>query len=233
VGLVVAAVPFLSDWRLGVRGFDVDAAEQLTSMQEAFGAVYRRLADKADAAFPGVPMLATGHLTCLGSAGAPASPLRPGDALCVGGRLTVSPGTAPGAPHVVLEWSSDPVADMVADAALATLLALEGPPGGVLAAESAHEAARGSPAEEGARWRLFQAMLAAQFGPCALDEDAATLTLGDAAEAEARAEARAVVSLRTGEVLCDDQARRERIAKVFERIGNALLPLALPAQPED
>jgi len=169
-------------------------------------------------------------------AGAPASPLRPGDALCVGGRLTVSPGTAPGAPHVVLEWASDPVADMVADAALATLLALEGPPGGVLAAEEAHEAARGSAAEEATRWRLFQQMLAAQFGPCALDEDAATLTLGDAdgeAEAQARKEPRAVVSLRTGEVMCEDQARRERIAKVFERIGNALLPLPVPPQPED
>ena len=70
VGLVVAAVPFLNDWRLGVRGFDVDAGEQLASMQAAFGGVYRRLADKAAAAFPGVPMLATGHLTCLGSAGA-------------------------------------------------------------------------------------------------------------------------------------------------------------------
>jgi hypothetical protein len=125
---------------------------------------------------------------------------------------------------------------MVADAALATLLALEGPPGGVLAAEEAHEAARGSAAEEAARWRLFQAMLAAQFGPCALDEDAATLTLGDAegeAEAQARKEPRAVVSLRTGEVMCEDQGRRERIAKVFERIGNALLPLPVPPQPED
>jgi exonuclease SbcD len=70
VGLVVAAVPFLNDWRIGVRGFDVDAGEQLASMQDAFGAVYRRLADKAEAAFPGVPMLATGHLTCLGTAGA-------------------------------------------------------------------------------------------------------------------------------------------------------------------
>jgi cleavage and polyadenylation specificity factor subunit 3 len=168
-------------------------------------------------------------------AGKPASPLRPGDALCVGGRLTVSPGTAPGAPHVVLEWASDPVADMVADAALATLLALEGPPGGVLAAEAAHEAARGSAEEEAARWRLFQAMLAAQFGPCALDEGEATITLGDAGEdeAKARAEVRAVVSLRTGEVICEDQGRRERIAKVFERIGNALLPLPVPAQPED
>jgi hypothetical protein len=33
--------------------------------------------------------------------------------------------------------------------------------------------------------------------------------------------------------MCEDQARRERIAKVFERIGNALLPLPVPPQPED
>ncbi|MBM4359430.1 MAG: exonuclease subunit SbcD [Deltaproteobacteria bacterium] len=70
VRLVVAAVPYLNDWRIGVRGFDVDAAQQLTSMHEAFGRVYAELAAKSEALFPGVARMATGHLTCLAERGA-------------------------------------------------------------------------------------------------------------------------------------------------------------------
>lgn len=69
VALVVAAVPYLNDWRIGVRGFDVDANTQLDSMHEAFGRVYTELADKAETLFPGVPRMATGHLTCLPTRG--------------------------------------------------------------------------------------------------------------------------------------------------------------------
>lgn len=70
VRLVVAAVPYLNDWRIGVRAFDATAAEQLESMHEAFARVYSDLANKAEAAFPGVPRIATGHLTCLATRGA-------------------------------------------------------------------------------------------------------------------------------------------------------------------
>jgi exonuclease SbcD len=69
VQVVLAAVPFLNDWRIGVRGFDASPDEQLTSMHEKFTEVYARLADKASAAFPGVPVVATGHLTCLAQRG--------------------------------------------------------------------------------------------------------------------------------------------------------------------
>ena len=69
VGLVVAAVPFLNDWRLGVRGFDATAEEQSDGMHTAFRDVYLRLADKAEKGFPGVPLMATGHLTCLAARG--------------------------------------------------------------------------------------------------------------------------------------------------------------------
>lgn len=69
VRLVVAAVPYLNDWRIGVRGFDVTPAEQLASMHEAFAAVYAGLADQAAAAYPGAPLMATGHLTCLAERG--------------------------------------------------------------------------------------------------------------------------------------------------------------------
>ena len=66
---VIAAVPYLHDWKLGVRGFDASAGDQLASLHDAFRGVYARLADKAEAAFPGVPLVATGHLTCLATAG--------------------------------------------------------------------------------------------------------------------------------------------------------------------
>jgi exonuclease SbcD len=70
VGLVIAAVPFLNDWRIGVRGFDAGPDEQRASMNERFREVYAALADKASRAYPDVPLLATGHLTCLATAGA-------------------------------------------------------------------------------------------------------------------------------------------------------------------
>jgi cleavage and polyadenylation specificity factor subunit 3 len=165
---------------------------------------------------------------------APRSPLRPGDALSIDGRLTIAPGTAPGAAHVVFEWLSDPVGDMIADAALATVLSLDGPPPGVMAAEAAHAAAAGTSAEEGTRWRLFQAMLAAQFGPAQLDEDAGTITLGGGEPVEGEwVEPAVVVSLRSGGVVCEDSGRKERVAKALERIGLAICPLAPPPKPLD
>lgn len=70
VEVVVVAVPFLHDYRLGVRGFDDPADDQRASMHEAFRAVYTRLADRAEACFPGARLVATGHLTVLECAGA-------------------------------------------------------------------------------------------------------------------------------------------------------------------
>ena len=69
VEAVVAAVPYLHDWRLGVRDLDATADEQRHSLGDAFRGVYSRLADAASAEHPGVPLLATGHLTCLAKAG--------------------------------------------------------------------------------------------------------------------------------------------------------------------
>ncbi len=67
---VVCAVPYLHDWRLGVRDFGESAEVQRTTLTDAFRGVYGRLADKAEARFPGATLLATGHLTCLPEAGA-------------------------------------------------------------------------------------------------------------------------------------------------------------------
>jgi exonuclease SbcD len=62
-------VPYLHDWRLGVRSFEGDEASQRQQVSAAFADVYRRLADRATAEFAGLPLVATGHLTCLPRAG--------------------------------------------------------------------------------------------------------------------------------------------------------------------
>lgn len=69
VAAAVAAVPYLHEYRLGVRALDDAPAARLARLHDEFAAVYARLADRAAAAFPGVPLVATGHLTCLARAG--------------------------------------------------------------------------------------------------------------------------------------------------------------------
>ena len=68
VRAVVAAVPFLHDWRIGLRDLGLDPGAQHAELTTAFRGVYARLADAAMNQFPGLPLLATGHLTCLPSA---------------------------------------------------------------------------------------------------------------------------------------------------------------------
>ncbi len=58
---VVAAVPYVNEYRLGVSA---RAASPQTAAVEAFAGLYGRLADAATAAYPGVPRVTTGHLTC-------------------------------------------------------------------------------------------------------------------------------------------------------------------------
>lgn len=63
---VVAAVPFVHEYWLGVRTTDGDEASVREQFRAAFRELYRALADEAEARWPGVPLVATGHLTCLG-----------------------------------------------------------------------------------------------------------------------------------------------------------------------
>ena len=162
----------------------------------------------------------------------------------------MTPGAGPGAPHVVLTWVSDPLTDMVADATLATLLAMEGPPPEVAAAEAAHAAAAleegggtdGGVALKTSKWRLMAAMLGAQFGPGAdLDEDTGTLVLG-AGEGGGGGDgglglplgrdAPATVSFTTWGVACDDEARCRRVEKALGRVRAAVMPLPVPPPEE-
>ncbi len=63
VGAVALAVPYVHEFRLGVRTTDPDHALVRAQFRERYGAVYTHLADLARARFPGVPIVATGHLT--------------------------------------------------------------------------------------------------------------------------------------------------------------------------
>mgnify|MGYP000854689110 CR=1 FL=1 len=63
VALVVGAVPYIHEYRLGVRSVGREDAEIRDDLRAAYSRVYAAVADVCAAAAPGVPMLATGHMT--------------------------------------------------------------------------------------------------------------------------------------------------------------------------
>ncbi len=60
---VCLAVPFVHEYRLGVRTTEPDRVQVRQAFLERFGGLYRDLVDRALATFPGLPIVATGHLT--------------------------------------------------------------------------------------------------------------------------------------------------------------------------
>ncbi len=60
---VVLALPYVHEYRLGLRTTDLDHAAVRAAFAERFGALYSSLADRAQERWPGLPLLATGHLT--------------------------------------------------------------------------------------------------------------------------------------------------------------------------
>ncbi len=60
---VALAVPYVHEFRLGVRTTDLDHQAVRAAFTERFGALYRELADAARARWPDLPLVATGHLT--------------------------------------------------------------------------------------------------------------------------------------------------------------------------
>jgi exonuclease SbcD len=60
---VVLAVPYVHEFRLGIRTTDSDHTEVHRRFTEAFRGVYAELTDQAAARYPGLPIVATGHLT--------------------------------------------------------------------------------------------------------------------------------------------------------------------------
>ena len=67
VAAVVVPVPFVHEYRLGVRGLADSMPALRAQITQAFADLYQRLADAAEARFPDVPLVATGHLTCMGA----------------------------------------------------------------------------------------------------------------------------------------------------------------------
>ena len=68
VAAVVAAAPFVNEYRLGFRALEGAPESRGAQLAERFRAFYTELADLAQGAHPGVPLLAMGHLACQGSA---------------------------------------------------------------------------------------------------------------------------------------------------------------------
>jgi DNA repair protein SbcD/Mre11 len=63
VRAVCLAVPYVHEFRLGVRTTDLDTAGIKAAFRERFAGLYSGLVDAAQAAHPGLPLVATGHLT--------------------------------------------------------------------------------------------------------------------------------------------------------------------------
>ena len=95
-----------------------------------------------------------------------------------GGALTIVRRAASGktgVAHALVEWSSDPLTDMIADAVLSVILQLAEEPAGLAEAEKAHKNALEAKDTDGAanaRLRIVAGMLGVQFGePRAIDEE--------------------------------------------------------------
>lgn len=67
VQAVVVAVPFVHEYRLGVRSTQGTPQELKKALRLAFTRLYKSLADHAAGRWPGVPLIATGHLTASGA----------------------------------------------------------------------------------------------------------------------------------------------------------------------
>lgn len=63
VEAVALAVPYVHEFRLGVRTTDLDRTQVRGAFVERFTDVYRTLTDRAEATWPGLPVVALGHLT--------------------------------------------------------------------------------------------------------------------------------------------------------------------------
>ena len=127
-----------------------------------------------------------------------------------------------GIEHVVIEWCSDPLTDMIVDATLSAILQLENEPEGLKEAEEGlKEAIKTKDDSSAEKWRLrvVAAMLSAQFGEAKVNEKKATLALSvDGIDA--------VVEYRTRTVVCDNEAMKQRLDTTISRIDEAIADAA-------
>ena len=127
-----------------------------------------------------------------------------------------------GVEHVVIEWCSDPLTDMIVDATLSAILQLENEPEGLKEAEEGlKEAIKTKDDSSAEKWRLHvvAAMLSAQFGEAKVNEKKATLSLSvDGVDV--------VVEYRTRTVICDNEAMKQRLDTTISRIDEAIADAA-------
>lgn len=64
VELVVAAIPYVQEAKLGISGVDKEASEIREEFCAEFGRLYTTLADIKEQEYPDAKFVATGHLTC-------------------------------------------------------------------------------------------------------------------------------------------------------------------------
>jgi exonuclease SbcD len=76
VGAVVVALPFVNEFRLGVRTTGVDSNSLRETIAEKFRGLYRQLCDKSVEIYGELPMIGMGHLTVGGDVKSDDSPLQ-------------------------------------------------------------------------------------------------------------------------------------------------------------
>jgi len=64
---VFVAVPYVHEYRLGVRTTSIEGEDLEVAFRERFAQLYSSLVDRAEELYPGVPLLGVGHLTCTGA----------------------------------------------------------------------------------------------------------------------------------------------------------------------
>lgn len=67
VQAVILAIPYVHEYRLGVRAALADSASLGQRLRDGFADLYQRATDRARELYGDVPLLATGHMACAGS----------------------------------------------------------------------------------------------------------------------------------------------------------------------
>jgi cleavage and polyadenylation specificity factor subunit 3 len=120
--------------------------------------------------------------------------------------------------YVTLQWSSDPISDMVSDSVVAMVLNIgrEGPK--VVPVE---EAVKTEEETEKVARKVVHALMVSLFGEVKVAEEGMLIISVDGAVAR--------LDGRSGDVECENAALKERIKTAFRRIQGAVRPIPLSA----
>ena len=120
--------------------------------------------------------------------------------------------------HLVLEWDSGPISDMIADSVVAIVLQMDANPVSDMGPQKLAGQANGAP-YAGVDAETLKALLYSIFGDVEQKEGSPSLTVRlNSKHAE--------VVLETKEVISDDEELKERIEKAIQRIDRAMYPLS-------